>query len=68
MPFFRVVPSELFIVAVDTLPVRAWLIVCNQIFRCESRAATLGLMRLRDCGQRFDDVDRLEACTERGCD
>jgi hypothetical protein len=67
MPLLGAVPSELFIVAMDTLPMVAWSVVCDQVLRSESRATTSGLMRLRDGGQRLDNVDSLESSSKRGC-
>lgn len=44
MPLFGAFPSELLIVTMNTLPMGAWSVVCDQILRRESRATTLGLV------------------------
>ena len=59
MPLLGAVPSELFIVAMDTLPMGARSVVCDQILRCESRTTTLGLESLCDGGQRLDNIDSM---------
>ena len=67
MPLFRVVPSKLLIVTMNTFPMGTRSVVCDQILRCESRAATLGLMGLCDGGQRLDDIDSLKSSAQRSC-